>query len=194
MAFFFFNRDFGKGPLCFLAPSSLPSSLPYYIRNSHLLALKNEKYRKTQNKRDTSLTKSLAHSQLLWPKKQQNPYANTRRFYVFILRVHFQRFGSSGVTRSYGHARLETSSEHIGRCKPNYHSPLGPVFHDLYLHSTWNINSSAGANKIGCGNISPRAFRRSIVRYVTLVTLVALAPSWLSSSRAWKSTEGGCAV
>ena len=45
------------------------------------------------------------------------------------------------------------------------HHPLppGPVLHGRYLHSSWN---RAGAqNKIGVGTISPRAFRRRIVRY-----------------------------
>ena len=38
----------------------------------------------------------------------------------------------------------------------------GPIFHARYLH-TWN--HSVGANKVGVGKVSPRAFRRRIARY-----------------------------
>ena len=37
-----------------------------------------------------------------------------------------------------------------------------PIFHARYLHS-WKC--SVGANKVGVVNISPRAFRRRIVRF-----------------------------
>ena len=43
-----------------------------------------------------------------------------------------------------------------------HHTPLGRCFHARYLHSSW---TSAGAKNVGVGNISPRAFRRRIVRY-----------------------------
>ena len=49
--------------------------------------------------------------------------------------------------------------------------PPGPTFHARYLHSSWD---SAGAQKVSVGSISPRAFRRRIVRY--------WHPRWLSSN------------
>ena len=51
----------------------------------------------------------------------------------------------------------------------------GPIFHVRYVGS-WN---SAGAKEIGVRNISPRAFYGSV--------LALLAPSWLSSNRAWEN-------
>ena len=55
------------------------------------------------------------------------------------------------------------------------------------MNSINSINS-VGAGKVGVENISLRAFRRRIVRYVTLL---ALPPSWLSGNRASKSPPGG---
>ena len=68
------------------------------------------------------------------------------------------------------------------------HTPHGPIFHGRYLDS-WNSVNSAAAKELGVGTISPRVFRRRIVRYVTLL---ALAPSWLASNRAWKTAPGVC--
>ena len=62
--------------------------------------------------------------------------------------------------------------------------PPGPLYHDRYLHSSWN---SVGATKVGVGNISPRAFRRRVCRSV-------MAPSWLLSNRAWKTAAGVCDI
>ena len=39
--------------------------------------------------------------------------------------------------------------------------PPGPILLARYLHSSWN---SVDAAKLGVGNVSPRAFRRHIVR------------------------------
>ena len=60
--------------------------------------------------------------------------------------------------------------------------PPGPIIHGWYLQS-WN---SAGAKEVGGGNISLKSFPK------TYGSVLALAPSWLSSNRAWKTGPRGC--
>ena len=62
--------------------------------------------------------------------------------------------------------------------------PLGTIFHARLLHSSWD---SVGADNVGVGSISPRAFRRRTYRSV-------LAPSWLSSKSRYtrKTAQGVC--
>ena len=76
-------------------------------------------------------------------------------------------------------------SHHIQRCVSPHH---GPIFYARYLYS-WN---SAGAKTVGVVSISPRAFRRRIVRYCLLLAL--LTPSWLSGSRPWKTAADPCGI
>ena len=68
-----------------------------------------------------------------------------------------------------------SSSMHTGAvCDGVYQHSLRPIFQARHLHTTWN--SATGTEKTSVGTISPRAFRRRVVRYVTLL---ALAPSLL---------------
>ena len=55
------------------------------------------------------------------------------------------------------------SFDHIAVCDGVYDTPPGPIFHARYLRS-WN---SVGAKEVGVENISPRAFRRCIVQYLS---------------------------
>ena len=64
----------------------------------------------------------------------------------------------------------------VGRCIPH---PPAAVFHPRYLDS-WD---TVDAKNIGVGNASPKAFRRRIVRYGTLLVCGAIDPG--------ESPEGG---
>ena len=68
-----------------------------------------------------------------------------------------------------------SSSMHTGAvCDGVCQHSLRPIFQARHLHTTWN--SATGTETTSVGTISPRAFRRRVVRYVTLL---ALAPSLL---------------
>ena len=71
-----------------------------------------------------------------------------------------------------------------GRCMCITLTPLGPVFHGRYLHS-WN---SAGAEKGLRWNYFAESFPK------TYRSVLALAPSWLTSNRALKSALRGCGI
>ena len=83
-----------------------------------------------------------------------------------------------------------------GRCSTAYASvchtpPQGRFSRGGYLHSSWN--SATGAKKkrsVLEKSRREKAFRPRIYRSV----LALLAPSWLSSNRAWKTAPGGCDI
>ena len=70
-----------------------------------------------------------------------------------------------------------------------YHTtPLGRFFHVRRIDS-WN-SVGAQKNKIGVGNVSARAFEKDVRICVSF--RFVLAPSWLSSNRAWNTSLAGC--
>ena len=73
----------------------------------------------------------------------------------------------------------------------SHQPPLGRIFHGRYLHSSswnsWNSWNSAGVQQVGVGQHLAESFPKTHPS--------VWPPSWLSSSRAWKTAApGGCDI
>ena len=106
-----------------------------------------------------------------WPRVGGSSSVSKKCFYVFPTQQNLEKsqnnllsfYHTKCFSSSLSYVRRSDPGSHIYRIRQHIPQPRTPISHARYLHS-WN-RKSAGGIKVGVGIISPRAFRKRIVRY-----------------------------